>query len=712
MSVIEHTSIQYLKGVGPAKKKLLANLGVESVGDLFYLFPRRYEDRRHLVAIRDAVVGDCLSLMGCVIAQKARRSWHTKKHVLEVVIGDQTGRITCIWFNQSYLVHCFKPGRRVIVYGKVEIYRDRLQVVSPEYEILDNDAGLSANRIVPIYPLTRGITQRYLRKTIATAFQTYRDQLKDILPVGIRNKYRLLNIEHSLEALHFPESFEQQEEGARRISFEEFFLFQLSVRQRRLEIVRRPGVSHYFDSEWLSRFRKSFPFEFTGAQQKVMNEIAGDMQKDFPMLRLLQGDVGCGKTLVSLFGCLIAVQNGFQAAILVPTEILAQQHFSKIRDFAEMVDPRVPGAPEPQKNKNSMSSGFGEQIRPALLVGSMKKGEKEQALADIRSGQANLVIGTHAILSEAVEFRQLSFAVIDEQHKFGVRQRALLGDKGVNPDILVMTATPIPRTLSLTLFGDLDVSTIDELPKNRGRITTRVFSPEQDRDVYEQVKRFLTVGHQAYVVYPVIQESERADLKAAEEMYKFFRQDVFREFRVALAHGRMGRAELTDVMQRFKAHEFDLLVATTVLEVGVDVPNANVMVVEHAERFGLSQLHQLRGRIGRGSRDASCFLIGDPQTPEAIERLDAISSTTDGFSLAQKDLEIRGPGHYFGRHQHGMTELRFANPIRQVDILTTARNEAEEMIHTDPDLRDPAHHILLTTMRQRYPGYLDHIEAG
>jgi len=694
MSVIEHTSIQYIKGVGPAKKRLFANLGVESVEDLLYLFPRRYEDRRHRVAIRDAVIGECQSLTGRVILQKARRSWYAKKHVQEVVIGDRTGRITCVWFNQPYLAHYFRPGRQVVIYGKVEVYRDRLQVVSPEYEILedDDDARLSANRIVPIYPLTRGMTQRYLRKMMEGVFQAYRDHLKDILPVWIRNKYRLLNLEHSLSALHFPESFEQQEDGLRRISFEEFFLFQLSVRKRRLQIVGRPGFSHGINDEIIHQFCALFPFNLTEAQRRVIHEIAGDMQRDYPMLRLLQGDVGCGKTLVSLFGCLVAVRNGCQAAILVPTEILAHQHYASIQGI--------------------LGSGAFQDVRVEILVGSMTRSQKEGLYRRLKAGDIDLLVGTHAILTEEAAFHRLSFAVIDEQHKFGVRQRALLGDKGENPDILVMTATPIPRTLSLTLFGDLDLSTIDEMPKNRGRIVTRVLSHEQDQEAYEQVKNFLKAGQQAYVVYPVIQESEGADLKAAEEMYALFQAGIFRDFRVALVHGRMKRSELGEIMRRFKAHEFDLLVATTVLEVGVDVPNASVMVVEHAERFGLSQLHQLRGRIGRGTQDAACFLIADPMSPDAIARLEAVSSTTDGFLLAQKDLEIRGPGHYFGRHQHGMTELRFVNPIRQVDILETARNEAEEVIHADPDLQDPGHHVLLETIRRRYPGYLDHIEAG
>jgi ATP-dependent DNA helicase RecG len=739
MSLIDRTSIQYIKGVGPAKKKLFANLGVETIGDLFYLFPRRYEDRRHLTSIKDIKMGDYQTVSARVLTQNARRSWYTKKHVYEVAVGDRTGRLTCVWFNQPYLAHYFKPGRQVVLYGKAEIYRDRIQMISPEYEILENneDEQLSTGRIVPIYPLTRGMTQRYLRKVMAAALAAYQDRLEDVLPVVLRNKYRLLNIQHSVSAMHFPENMAQQEEGFRRISFEEFFLFQLSVKKRRVQIGGRPGCRHHVDPGLIDYFCRMFPFELTGAQRRVINEIAGDMQKDFPMLRLLQGDVGCGKTLVSLFGCMAAAVNGYQAAIMVPTEVLALQHYENIMRIKGLEDYRIKKERmtglenvriKGSKKGDTMTSCWEnkdnplplqfsnpsilQSLNPVLLIGSMKKTDKEEVLEKIRSGEANLVVGTHALLTEAVTFKDLSFVVIDEQHKFGVRQRAVLSEKGRNPDVLVMTATPIPRTLSLTLFGDLDVSTIDEMPRDRGRIQTQVFSIDQADDVYQRIRSYLKQGQQAFVVYPVVQESEVLDVKAAEAMYEEFRKKVFKDFRVGLAHGQMKRSELNETMQRFKQHEIDLLVATTVLEVGVDVPNANVMVIEHAERFGLSQLHQLRGRIGRGQDDAVCFLLAEPVTEEALQRLEAISSTHDGFVLAEKDLEIRGPGHYFGRHQHGMNELRFANPLRQLDVLELARREAEDVIHRDPYLREPAHQILMRTIQQRYPGYLDHIEAG
>lgn len=729
MSAIDRISIQYIKGVGPARKKLFANLGVETVSDLFYFFPKRYEDRRRMTVIKDVRIGESQVVFGRVFEQGARRSWYTKKQVNEIVIGDQTGRLTCVWFNQPYLSHYFKPGRHVIVYGKAEVYKDRIQMISPEYEILENknDERLSMGRIVPIYPLTRGMTQRYLRKVVAAAFESYQDQLDDVLPVAIRNRYRLLNVRHSIAAMHFPSDMKQQEDGFRRVSFEEFFLFQLSVKKRRMQIVSRPGCRHYISADFIDQFCSMFPFELNGAQRRVINELAADMQKDFPMLRLLQGDVGCGKTLVSFFGCLAAAANGYQSALMVPTEALALQHYENIMGMKRL---RNKGFQNQKKQGKNIGTDFPsiessnpfdpdapnpsilQSFNPVLLIGSMSKADKEKVRGDVRSGEANFIIGTHALLSEAVNFKNLSFVVIDEQHKFGVRQRAVLSEKGNNPDVLVMTATPIPRTLSLTLFGDLDVSIIDEMPKNRGTIKTQIYGTDQAQEVYARASASLKQGQQAFVVYPVVQESETLDLKAAEAMYEEFQKKIFKDFRVGLVHGQMKRSELFETMKRFKDHHLDLLVATTVLEVGIDVPNANVMIIEHAERFGLAQLHQLRGRIGRGREDAVCYLLADPVTDEALQRLQAISSITDGFVLAEKDLEIRGPGHYFGRHQHGMNELKFANPLRQVDILEQARHEAEKIIHADPGFHDSAHQSLWQTVRQRYPGYLEHIEAG
>jgi len=684
-------SIQFVKGVGPVKKRLFLNLGVETVEDLFYLFPRRYDDRRKLTPISMVKLKEFQTITGKVKVHCSRQSYYSKKRVSEVVIDDGTGRIFCVWFNQPYLDRYFKPGKQMVLYGKVEVYKNRMQMVSPEYEMLESeeDQSLNIGRIVPIYPLTRGMTQRYLRKVVWSALGTHRDHLEDLLPVHLRNKHRLFNIKRSIENIHFPEDEEKQLDAHRRVSFEEFFLFQIAVMKRRMSIVRKQGVEHTIDLDLVNQFSKSFPFTLTSAQNRVIREIAGDLQKDSPMLRLLQGDVGSGKTLVALFGCAAAFKNGKQSAIMAPTEILARQHYENItRTFAE---------------------GPFKDMRVAFLVGALKKSEKERIHADLKSGTIDLVVGTHALLSASVDFSDLSYVVIDEQHKFGVRQRALLSNKGSNPDILVMTATPIPRTLSITLFGDLDVSVIDEMPKGRGKIRTRLFDQEQLGEVYDLVKKKVAKGQQAYIIYPIIEESQTLDLKAAEASYAHFQKHEFKGLRLGLVHGQMKKTQADEVMSAFKQGDIDVLVATTVLEVGVDVPNANVMVIEHAERFGLSQLHQLRGRIGRGKEDALCLLVAGAQTEEGEARLKAV---VNGFKIAEQDLLIRGPGHYFGRHQHGLNELRFANPATQIDILELAREEAKDLVHEDPNLEHGANPVLSAAIRQRYPDYLKMVEAG
>ena len=694
MSNLRDISVQYIKGVGPARKKILQHLGIESVEDLLYFMPRRYEDRRHLTPLAQVKVGEFQLATGKVVARGSRRSWYTKKHVYETMLDDGSGRIVCVWFNQPYLENYFQPGRQAVVFGKVEIYKNRLQMVAPEYEILESeeDQSLSLGRIVPIYSLTKGISQRYLRKVTHACLEKYAADVPEVLPVRIRNKHRLRNIKVALMNVHFPSDQPLLEDAQRRISFEEFFLFQLSVIQRRNSIVAKPGIAHKIDLSFLQQYAQAFSFKLTGAQDCVIREIAGDMQKPFPMLRLLQGDVGSGKTLVALFGCVAAYQNGRQAVIMAPTEILARQHFQTIREILAL---------GPFKN-----------LRTELLIGSGKKNERAAILNGAKKGDIHLLVGTHALLSEGVELPALSFVVIDEQHKFGVQQRALLSAKGTNPDVLVMTATPIPRTLSLTLFGDLDVSIIDEMPAGRGKVSTKLFTTEQAQEVYQIVRAKVAAGQQAYIVYPLIEESEKLDLKAAQSMLKHFAKNDFKWLRLALLHGQMGKDEAAQVMRKFKDHELDILIATTVLEVGVDVPNAGVMVIEHAERFGLSQLHQLRGRIGRGKENGVCLLVAEPATEDGQERLKAILSTTDGFKIAEEDLRIRGPGHYFGRHQHGLNELRFVNPITQIEILEVARKEAQELTQQDPKLKQSENIILKNVILKRYPGYLEMVEAG
>jgi len=497
MQNLEDISIRYIKGVGPAKMKLFGQLGIENVEDLLYFFPRRYEDRRHLTPIAQMKIGEWQTINGTIVSEASRRSWHTKKHVTQIIIDDGSGKMSCTWFNRPYLSQYLKADKQIVCHGKVSMYNKQLQMVSPEYEIIEGeDESLSLKRIVPIYPLTRGVTQRYLRKTIHTCLEKHKEQLRDELPVTLRNKYRIANIQRSISNIHFPENFQDQEDALKRISFEEFYFFQTSIILRRLSITCKKGVAHQISDEATDQYINAFPFQLTGAQKKVIGEIRGDMEKGSPMLRLLQGDVGSGKTLVALFGCVTAFQSGYQSCVMAPTEILARQHFENISKI--------------------IADGPHKDMKIALLISDIKKHEKDDLYTQISNGDVNLVIGTHALINDEVSFKSLSFAVIDEQHKFGVRQRALLSKKGNNPDVLIMTATPIPRTLCITLYGDLDISVIDELPAGRGTIQTALYSHEQSGEVYAIVREKISKGRQAYIIYPIIEESEAGDLKAAK----------------------------------------------------------------------------------------------------------------------------------------------------------------------------------------------------
>ncbi len=693
MQKLNEVSVRFVKGVGPAKSRLFMNLGIETIEDLLNFFPRRYEDRRHITPIAQVQLGEGQTIMGTVIRKASKKSWHTRKHVLDVIIDDKSGRMACTWFNQPYLEHYFKTGKTVVCYGKVDMYKNHLQMVSPEYEIIEAEQeSLSLKRIVPIYPLTRGVTQRFLRKVIMSCIEDYQDSLEDELPVPIRNKYRLYNIKRSIENIHFPENFEDQENALKRISFEEFYFYQLSILLRRVNLKQKTGCAHTLSDSQVLNFVHAFSFELTSAQKRVIREIRADMAQPAPMLRLLQGDVGCGKTLVAFFGCYNAFINKKQSAIMAPTEILASQHYQNVQQM--------------------ITSGVFGKMKVAFISSGLSRTEKETIHAQIHNGSIDIVIGTHALISEGVVFKDLSFAVIDEQHKFGVRQRSLLSQKGNNPDVLIMTATPIPRTLYISLYGDMDISVIDEMPPGRGNIRTELFRLEAQEQVYARIKQELKKGSQAYFVYPLIEESDKLDLKAAMGMYADFQKNIFKEYRVGLIHGRLSREETADVMRRFKAQEIDILVATTVVEVGVDVPNASVMVIEHAERFGLSQLHQLRGRIGRGGKDSLCLLVGDAKSPEGSKRLDAIVSTNDGFKIAQQDLMLRGPGHFFGRHQHGFSELKVANPATQLDLLALARKEALALSRSDPRLEKETNQGIREIILKRYPEYLKMVQAG
>jgi len=685
-----NTPVQYLKGVGPKKAKLLGSIGIKTVEDLFYYFPRRYEDRKNFTPIANLKEGEFYSIKGEVIVRGSRQSKRSRgMSIVEIVVSDNTDKIFCVWFNQRYLKDYFKIGQKLILYGKVERYAGRLQMSSPEFELIQNEeeASLQWGRIVGIYTLPQGITQRTMRKIIKDALDRYLPYLNDFLPYDIRARNNLLNLPRSLLNIHFPDDLEIQKDAHRRLSFEEFFVFQLPLLLRKSKIKEKKGLIHQVEGELVSSFIKGLPFKLTYSQLAVLAEIKQDMASPKCMQRLLEGDVGSGKTVVAAIAVLIAIQGGYQAAILVPTEILAKQHYEKIGYWlSNMGDEK-------------------RRIRLGLLTSSLDKKTKGKLYQDIKDGTVNLVIGTHALLEETVEFKNLGLVVIDEQHKFGVGQRALLPQKGKNPDILIMTATPIPRTLAITLYGDLDISVIKEMPPGRKPITTKWITPDQREWLYGFIKENILKGRQVYIVYPIIEESYNLDLLSARQMYRELKENVFKEFKVELIHGRLKESDQDRIMSSFKKGEIQVLVATTVLEVGIDVDNVSVMVIEHAERFGLSQLHQLRGRIGRGIYDSTCILVSDTNTPEGIARLSAMVEYNDGFRIAEADLKIRGPGEFFGSRQHGLCELKIANPLTQMQLLKKAREEAGRLLSIDPHLNARQNIMLKEKLLQRFPEY-------
>ncbi len=683
------TPIRYLKGIGPKREKSFRKLAINSVEDLLYYFPRRYEDRTKFTPIAKLNEGQVQTIKAEILKKVERRSFRRRRSIIEAVVGDASGKLFCVWFNQPYLKEYLKIGSSAILYGKIERYGSRLQMNSGEFEIISDaeDSSLNMARIVPVYTLPEGFTQRNLRKIIYHTLNEYLPQIKDSLAYDIRSRNNLLNLAKSLSNIHFPQDAEVQKQAYERLSFEEFFLFQLPLALRKLRKREKKGISHKVDNELPRNFIAGLPFRLTRAQEKVIAEITLDMENPFAMQRLLQGDVGSGKTVVATMACIIAIQGGYQAALMVPTEILAKQHYEKISSGF-----RVQG------------SEFRE-IKVGLLTSSVDKKEKKRLCEDIKQGKIDLVIGTHALLEEEVVFKNLGLVVIDEQHKFGVGQRALLPKKGLNPDVLIMTATPIPRTLAITLYGDLDISIINELPPGRLPIKTLLLKPGERPQGYRIAKEELRQGRQAFIVYPVIEESYALDIAGAKKMHEQLKQGEFKEFKLGLIHGRLKQEEQDEIMLKFKGRELDILVSTTVLEVGIDIANATCMIVESAERFGLSQLHQLRGRVGRGAKTSFCLLISDCQTQEAKARLEAMVKFSDGFRIAEEDLKIRGPGEFFGLRQHGLTELKIGNPLAQMQLLKRAREEALRLVKIDPRLELRQDLPLKEKLLQRFPEY-------
>jgi ATP-dependent DNA helicase RecG len=676
------TPVQYVKGIGPRLAEILATKGIATVGDLLNYLPFRYEDRLNPRGIGELRAGEMATVIGEVRNSGLFRT--RKMPIFQLTVGRGRSKLRCLWFHGTYLQDKFKPGQLIALYGKVEqdSRSGELQIVQPQFEML-GDAGtdgaddkaatsLEVGRIVPIYESAgQGrVTARWFRRVIRTALDDLTSDLAETIPAAVRERLALLSPREALWKVHWPEAGESLADlqSSRtpahiRLIFEELFFIELGLELKRRQQKTQTGIAFRLDDRVRQAIKKILPFHPTAAQKRVLKEIADDMQKPYPMRRLLQGDVGSGKTIIGFQAAIIAIENGYQVALMAPTEILAQQHYFSARRILE-------------------NAGY----RIVLLTGSLEPDRKREVRRHIVQGDAQLVIGTHALLEEKVEFAKPGLVIVDEQHRFGVLQRLKLMKKSgdgsadknpAEPDVLVMTATPIPRTLALTLYGDLDLSVLDELPPGRTPIVTRRITDDRSSEVWDFLRKQVAKGHQVYVVYPVIAENEETELKAAIHMYRELSGKVFADLKVGLLHGRLDSELKDQVMRRFQNGELQILVATTVIEVGVDVPNATVMVIEHAERFGLAQLHQLRGRIGRGAAKSYCILMtGGKVTEEGERRLDAMVRTNDGFQIAELDLELRGPGEFFGTRQAGMPSFRVANLIRDRQLLELAKREA------------------------------------
>jgi ATP-dependent DNA helicase RecG len=669
--------VQYLKGVGPRRAEALARLGVRTVGDLLYHTPHRYLDATTVTPLAHARVGAEATCVGTVMTTGVLP---TKRglRVFRAVLKDDSGLLECAWPGQPFLERQIKKGLVLLVTGPVRYYHGR-QLIPREFMILGDSAddAPGQGRVLPIYPATEGLTNRQIRGLVHQHLAVLLPLAADSLPRATREPLALPPLVAALAAVHKPRSLEEAETGRRRLAFDELFDQQLvHARARFLAKRARAGIRFETQRDLTTRLKEHLPFTLTADQRHAIREIAADMAAPLRMHRLLMGDVGTGKTVVALFAMLIAVENDFQAVLMAPTELLAEQHHVTLTGLLEPLD-----------------------IRPELLVGRLTAAEKDAVRARIASGGARIALGTHALIQESVAFRRLGLAVIDEQHRFGVEQRAALVEKGDAPDVLLLTATPIPRSLALTLYGDLDVTQLRERPPGRGSVKTALRTEEARGRIYDFIRAECAAGRQAYVLYPVIDETEKADVKAATTMAAKLGA-AFKEFRVGLIHGRLPPAEKDAVMRAFRDNEIQLLVATSVIEVGIDVANASVMLIEHAERFGLAQLHQLRGRVGRGSAASHCILLSDVE--EAAERLRAFAATTDGFEIAELDLRERGMGELTGARQSGGVALRYANFATDLPLLEAARAAAAQIIERDPGLTRPEHAAYRARIVQRY----------
>jgi len=680
-----HSSVKFLKGVGENRARLLGKLGIVSIIDLMEHFPKAYINRKLNPTLFELKPGDMLAFTAQISWVDIRNSAKGKP-ILNVGVNDSKVGLICSWFSfPAVYEKLFTPGRLIWLSGMLTDYNGQLQLVHPEFELLEDEGEVEEDfwktrEVLPVYPLTEGITQKLMRRLVYNAFSLYAGFIEEKLPENLLNKHNFLDRKTALQKVHFGLNIKEVEKVRRRFAYEELFYSQLLwARHKAYHTTLDSGIFFQNKKQLTSSLYKILPFQLTGAQKKVLRELFADMCSSKQMSRLLQGDVGSGKTIVMLFAMLLAVENGYQAAIMAPTEILAEQHFGTITTLLE---------------------GF--SVNVALLKGGVYKG-KTQIKEDIADGNAQIIIGTHALLQKDISFAKLGFVCVDEQHRFGVEQRARLARMALHPDLLYLSATPIPRSLAMTVYGDLEVSILNELPPTRKPVLTVIRSSVKIELVYTEVRKELLAGRQVYIVCPLVEESDKLALLDATKLFEFVSKKVFPQFSAALLHGRMSSKDKDEIMHRFKAGDIKILVSTTVIEVGVDVPNASVMIVEHAERFGLAQLHQLRGRVGRGGAQSFCYLIEhQPLGNVARERLSTMARTTDGFIIAEKDLELRGPGELFGYEQSGMPQFRFANIMRDQDLLFLARGDASSIIAIDRNFELPDNTLVKKLYFQQY----------